>query len=420
MSLAGTGASPDHAHRPSDDRLTVPQRERDLRFVDRVHRLRMLGLGLGFLCVGSVFHVHGASAVAWALLVAHGLFWAHIARYLAAHSADPLRAEYRHLAIDSTLGGFWVALMHFALLPSVLIVTMLSVDKVAVGGPRFLLRTSAGLAAACLITSAALGFPMDLETPMSVMLACMPFLIAYPLAISVVMHKLGRKVANQNRWLAQVSSTDDLTGLANRRQGLAAAAQALARYRRHGGAAVLIVLDIDRFKTINDRHGHPAGDRVLRLVAQVLRENVRATDTAARYAGDEFLLVLPETDLGGAEELAKRIRERFSETLAPFPDANCSVSLGAAEAYEDMVDVEDWIQQADTALYRAKEGGRDRLVAAPRVEVGPRRSASDAALAGAVSCGTMPRVEAVRSLLQVAGGTPTRGSNARLNAASES
>jgi len=370
LSVAGTGASFDPADRPADD-PSARHGERDLRFVERVHRLRTLGLGLGFLCVASVFRLHGASAFAWTLLVMHGLLWPHLARYLATRSANPGRAEFRHLALDSTLGGFWVALMHFNLLPSVVIVTMLSVDKVVVGGPRFLLRTSACLAAACIATSAALGFAVDLDTPMSVAVACTPFLVAYPLAISLVMHELARKVRQQNRWLAQVSSTDELTGLGNRRQGLAAAARALERYRRHGGDAVLIVLDIDRFKSINDRHGHPAGDRVLRRVAQVLLENMRATDTATRYAGDEFLLVLPDTNLEGAAEMAKRIRERFSEALARDFDANCSVSLGAAAAYEDMVDVEDWIQQADTALYRAKEGGRDRLVAAPSVVVGP-------------------------------------------------
>ena len=248
-----------------------------------------------------------------------------------------------------------------------LLVTMLSVDKIAVGGPRFAWRTTACLLAACAATSAGLHFAVDLETPMSVVVACMPFLVAYPLAISVVMHRLATKVADQNRWLARVSSTDELTGLANRRQGLAAAAVALARYRRHRGSAVLIVLDIDRFKEVNDRHGHPAGDRVLRHVAKTLFENARITDTVARYAGDEFLMVLPDTNLEGAAELAKRIRARFAEALEAFPGVNCTVSLGAAEAYEDMADVEDWIQQADTALYRAKEGGRDRLVAAPKV-----------------------------------------------------
>ena len=129
----------------------------------------------------------------------------------------------------------------------------------------------------------------------------------------------------------------------------------------------MIVLDIDRFKEVNDRHGHPAGDRVLRSVARTLLDNTRITDTAARYAGDEFLLVLPDTNLQGATEMAKRIRAQFAEAFESFPDVGCTVSLGAAEVYEDMADVEDWIQQADAALYRAKEGGRDRLVAAPSV-----------------------------------------------------
>lgn len=356
------------------------QRERDQRFVDRIHRLRTLGLGLGFLCVASVFRLHGASAIAWGALIVHGLVWPHVARYLALRSARPVRTEFRSLTLDSTLGGAWVALMHFNVLPSVLLVTMLSVDKIAVGGPRFLLRTTACLVAACAATSAALGFAVETETPMSVVVACMPFLIAYPIAISMVMHRLARKVADQNRWLARVSSTDELTGLANRRQGLAAAGQALARFRRFGGSAVLIVLDIDHFKEINDRHGHPAGDRVLRHVAKTLLENTRVTDTVARYAGDEFLLVLPDTSLEGADELAKRIRARFVEAFAPFPGVNCTVSLGAAEAYADMADVEDWIQQADTALYRAKEGGRDRLVTAPKVVDVPtgKDSAEDA------------------------------------------
>lgn len=347
--------------------LDASKPARELRFVARIHRLRTLGSALGFLCVASVFHLHGAPAFAWILLAAQAFVWPHAARHLALRNNEPVRCEYRNLALDSMLGGVWIALMHFCLLPTVLLVTMLSVDKVAVGGPRLLLRTSVGLVVTCVLTSALIGFPVDLATPMSVIVACTPFLAGYPLAISVVMHGLASSVAHQNRWLARVSSTDELTGLANRRQGLVAAAQALARYRRHGGRAVLIVLDIDRFKEINDRHGHPAGDRVLRHVAATLLENIRRTDTAARYAGDEFLLVLPDTDAQGAAELGKRIRAHFAAAFEQLPGVNCTVSMGAAEAYADMADVEDWIQQADTALYRAKEAGRDRLVAAPPI-----------------------------------------------------
>jgi diguanylate cyclase (GGDEF)-like protein len=191
--------------------------------------------------------------------------------------------------------------------------------------------------------------------------------------VSHVTHGLATTIWRQNRWLAQLSSTDELTGLANRRQGMAAAEQALARHRRHGLAAVLVVLDIDRFKAVNDRYGHPVGDQILRQVALTLRRCTRITDTPARYAGDEFLLVLPETDLPGVMELAKRIRAELGATIfEQAPGLSCTVSLGAAEADRDMADVEDWIQKADAALYDAKATGRDRLVSAPTVGVSQR------------------------------------------------
>jgi diguanylate cyclase len=343
-------------------------RERDLRFVARMHRMRTLGLGLGFFCVASVFFIRGAPWFVWALLIAHGFAWPHVARLAASRSARPAAFERANLFVDSALGGAWIALMHFNLLPSVLLATMLTVDKIGVAGFRFASRTTVALAVACLATSAALGFRVELETPMSVVVACLPFLVAYPLAIAGVMHSLASRVAQQNRWLAHVSATDELTGLPNRRQGLLAAAQTLAYQRRHGGAAVLVVIDIDRFKQINDRYGHPAGDDILRRVAKTLRECSRAIDTPARYAGDEFLLVLPVTTLEGATELTKRIRnELAAATFDTAPGLRCTISLGAAEAHTDMADVEDWIQQADATLYEAKARGRDQMVCAPRV-----------------------------------------------------
>jgi diguanylate cyclase len=352
--------------------IVAAHRARDLRFVKRIHLLRTLGLGLGFLCVASVFRLHHEPLALWAALVAHGFAWPHIARLLAIRSDDPARVERRSLALDSALGGVWVALMQFSLLPSALLVTMLCVDKIGVGGFRFALKLTAGLVAACVLTSALRGFAVDLRSPMSVIVACIPFLVAYPMAIAHVMHMLANKVARQNRRLMEISQTDELTGLANRREGLAAATRELSRHRRNGGPAVLIVLDIDRFKEINDRYGHPAGDEILRAVALLLRKSSRATDTPARYAGDEFLLVLPETDLEGAAEMAKRIREQLAAaSFERAPDYHCTVSLGAAEAHDEMADVEDWIQQADAALYRAKAAGRDRMVCAPRIAVSP-------------------------------------------------
>jgi len=338
---------------------------RDLSFVGRVHLLRTLGLGLGFLCVASVLRLHEDSLGWWILLVAHGLAWPHAAWLLAMRSADPRRAELRNLMVDSALGGVWIAVMQFNLLPSVLLATMLSVDKVSVGGPSLLARTSGLLVAGCVVTSAALGVPIDIATPMSVIVACMPFLVAYPLAISFVTYSLARKLAQQNRRLDELGRTDGLTRLDNRRQGFASAETELARHRRTGRPAVLAILDVDRFKETNDRYGHPTGDEVLCGVADTLRRCCRAVDVVARYGGDEFLLVFSETDLRGAEVAAKRIRQQLDAlTFENAPDLRCTVSIGAAEANHETTNIGAWIQRADAALYRAKDAGRDRFMGA--------------------------------------------------------
>src|SRR5262249_54755995 len=280
------------------------------------------------------------------------------------------RAESRNLLADSALGGMWIAVMQFNLLPSVLVAAMLSVDKISVGGPSFLLRTSALLLAGCALTSAALGFPVNLGTPMAVIVGCIPLLLVYPVAVSGVSFRFARRLARQNKRLDELGRTDGLTGLANRRQCFALAETELARHYRTGRPAALLIMDIDHFKDINDRYGHPMGDEVLCSVAEILRRCCRETDTPTRYGGDEFLVMLPETDLHGAEEAARRIRgELVTLRFAKAPDLRCTVSLGAAEAGRDITNVDVWIQQADGALYRAKAAGRDRFVAAgPRIE----------------------------------------------------
>jgi len=239
--------------------------------------MRTLGLGLGSLCVGSVFWLHDEPWFLWVLLALYVFVWPHVANFVALRSAEPSRWEFRNLALDSALGGVWIALMNFNLLPSVLLLTMLTVDKIAAGGIRLALPTTSLLFITCLVTSAALGFPLDVSSPNAVIVACIPFLVTYPLAVSNVMYALQNTVARQNRRLLQISSTDELTGLANRREGFAAAEHALERHRRSGAPAVLIVLDIDRFKRVNDRWGHPAGDQVLCGVANMLRQCSRAS-----------------------------------------------------------------------------------------------------------------------------------------------
>jgi diguanylate cyclase len=337
-------------------------RARNESLVRRIHRLRTLGLALGFLCVASVLELHDAPPIAWLLLAVNAFAWPHFALLLALRSGDARRAEVRNLTVDSALGGVWIAVMQFSLLPSVLVVTMLSADKISVGGARLLIRTLALLVGACATTSALLGFPVDVATPMSVIVACAPILMIYPVALSAVAYRLASKVTQQNRRLEELGRTDILTGLANRRQCFAEAQVELERHFRTGRPVSLIILDVDHFKDINDDYGHPAGDEVLRGLAVALRACCRAIDTPARYGGDEFMVILPETDLRGAEEVAGRIRDHMkSVTIERAPDLHCTVSLGAAEVRRNIKDVGTWIQRADAALYRAKAGGRDRF-----------------------------------------------------------
>lgn len=347
-------------------------------FVRRVHRLRTLGLGLGFLCVASVLRLHDAPDWMWAAAALHAFVWPHVAWWLATSSADPVRAEFRNLLVDSVLGGAWIALMQFNLLPSALIASMLVADKIAAAGMRYALRHAAAMMLACAATSALCGFALSLDSPMSVVTACLPLLIVYPISLSAVLHRLGTKFAQQNKRLARLSATDELTELGNRRHGLAAAERALAARLRKGGPATVVMIDVDHLKTVNDRYGHPAGDELLQAVGEALQRCVRTTDTAARYAGDEFLLVLPDTDVPGAEELAKRIRQQLAATeLASAPDWHCAVSFGAAEAPDDD-DLERWIALSDAALYRAKSAGRDRFMSIANDAPAPEQERSPA------------------------------------------
>lgn len=341
------------------------ERTRQMRFVRRIHRMRTLGLALGFICVATVLQMHQSSLGWWIALAVNAFVWPHLAWRLATHSAQPTRFEIRNLMVDSALGGVWIAVMQFNLLPSVVLATMLSVDKIGVGGLPLLARTSALLIAACAATSALLGFAVQVTTPMDVMLATLPLLVVYPLAIGTATYSLASKLARQNKRLDELGRTDALTGLANRRECLSLVGTELARHRRNGRPAVLVILDIDNFKEINDRYGHPIGDEVLCEIARVLRESSRRSDSVARYGGDEFVMMLPETTVRGAEEASRRIRARLEGVkFDRAAGLRCTVSLGAAEASKEM-DVGAWVREADAALYRAKLAGRDRFVAAP-------------------------------------------------------
>jgi len=158
--------------------------------------------------------------------------------------------------------------------------------------------------------------------------------------------------------------TDSLTGLANRRQFEERLGRIVAETNRFGGSCALVVLDIDRFKHVNDTFGHQAGDEVLRRVATTLQQAVRVVDLCARYGGEEMALLLPQTDLSGAARLAERLRQSVADRviLAGAHEISITVSLGVAAYPEGARDGEELFAAADRALYEAKRKGRNRVV----------------------------------------------------------
>ncbi|WP_287880890.1 diguanylate cyclase [Aquitalea sp.] len=169
-----------------------------------------------------------------------------------------------------------------------------------------------------------------------------------------------------NAYLAQLVRLDGLTGLLNRRSGDEVLQQEWLRSQRSGLQAVLIMLDIDHFKQVNDEYGHDVGDRVIERVAMLLLEHTRAIDTAIRYGGEEFLLVLPQTTLEGGMQLAERLRQQMAGRALHCNDREIEVtiSLGVAATSIVMQDKAAWVKQADMALYKAKRAGRNRVVEA--------------------------------------------------------
>jgi len=345
--------------------LEGPGRNRDqnLRFAQRMYIPRVVGLGAGFFAVASVLYQSHAHALAWAALIFNGFVWPHLAYLLARRSADPHRTEIRNLLADSAGGGVWIAVMGFNLLPSVLLAAMLAMDKISVGGPRLLTRAVALQLAGCAVTVTLLSVDLQPATTMLNVVGSLPLLIAYPIAVGIATFRLSRKVRDQNRLLQMLSRTDGLSGLLNRTCWVEAVSGELSRIERNGGPASLLMLDIDHFKLINDRHGHPAGDEVIRSVAGLVRATLRDYDTAGRYGGEEFGVILPDTGIECATAIAERIRLRIeAATLERESNIRCTISIGIAAATPDVRDVRDWIERADRALYRAKALGRNRTV----------------------------------------------------------
>jgi diguanylate cyclase (GGDEF)-like protein len=175
-----------------------------------------------------------------------------------------------------------------------------------------------------------------------------------------------QRLWRENRTLAHQATRDELTGLFNRRGFFGTSIPLASLAQRNHSVIGLLMIDLDHFKMVNDRHGHKAGDTILRAIADLLKANLRASDVAGRYGGEEFIVLLPSTSRGSAAETAEKIRHLVES--APLEGIPLTLSIGLAEGRirsSPTEELQALIQQADAALYRAKESGRNRVERGP-------------------------------------------------------
>ncbi|WKL51189.1 diguanylate cyclase [Pseudomonas kielensis] len=336
-----------------------------LSFAKRIYKPRIIGLGIGCISVAAALYPLGVPTWVWALLGFNAVCWAHLAYQLATRSASPYQAERRNLLIDSLLGGFWAATMHFNPLATVTILSMMAMNNVAAGGLRLLVQ---GILAQLLgigISWALLGAGFSPQVSQLQVYACLPMLTLYPLAVGMVCYRLAIKLSEHKRALSALSRTDSLTGLLNHGAWKDLLHVSFRECQQQQVQATIGLIDIDHFKAINDTYGHIVGDSVLRQLSAELKRNLRQNDLAGRYGGDEFCVILPNLSLDQATEVMERLRLVFADYRHPaIAQLKVSLSIGLATYQAHFSDAGQWLEAADKALYSAKSNGRNRISSA--------------------------------------------------------
>ncbi|MEX2501760.1 MAG: GGDEF domain-containing protein [Trueperaceae bacterium] len=174
------------------------------------------------------------------------------------------------------------------------------------------------------------------------------------------MTRTQRELERERAHFERQAGTDVLTGLANRQQVLQALSAEIARAARNDTRLAVLLLDVDRFKEVNDAFGHPAGDAVLRAVAEILTSESRSYDVVARLGGDEFLCLLPDSEPNHVEAFGQRIADRVRAVRLSEAPTPLTISVGVVRAAPND-DPSSVLSRVDVALYDAKRAGRDRV-----------------------------------------------------------
>lgn len=332
------------------------------RFVRRMYLMRILGTFLCFFPILSVLlELHRPSWLIM-LLGINAFIWPTVAFLRSRHSETPMTIEHQNLVLDAGAGGFWIAMMALNPLPSVVIATILLSDRLSAGGFDLMRKAGLVMLGAFAASWVAQGMRVDLTVSQYTMFATLPLIAIYMLALSVLTDTIAVKLRTKTRELERIAMMDPLLDIANRRLLEKRIQYELDKLRDAPRNSVLMFIDIDNFKEVNDRFGHKVGDALLVTVSKILHLATRKSDTPARLGGDEFVILLPDTTPDEAQKVAQKIMDLAAVmTVAQEHAFRCTLSIGIASATQEMLNVTDWLKFADDALYKAKRRGKNQI-----------------------------------------------------------
>lgn len=340
---------------------TAPSR--GASFVRRIHKPRLIGCVLSSVFIYFAIEPLDPPGWLWVWMALNGFVWPFLSKWIALTRKDPYRAEYVNLMCDAVFCGFWIAAMHFNLLPSVLLLSMVTMNDVAAGGLRFLLVGTALRVLGIALGGALLGSGFHPGTTEPQVYGCLPMLLVYPLLVGLTSYRLAIRISQHKKAFEIISSLDSMTSLLNQKSWLEQLGREFFLCRAGKETATVALLDIDDFKAVNDQHGHLAGDAVILRLSHHLRTELRDIDVAGRYGGDEFCVIFRNLRAVRAREILERVRGQFSgmvEGRHGLPEVG--LSIGVAEYSSLYASELDWLKAADAALYRAKQAGKNQVL----------------------------------------------------------
>lgn len=352
----------------------------------RIYVPRLVGYNLGFILLSVNFYQYNVGIPFWIYLLGVTFSWPHLAYYIATHSNNQKKAEFRNLTIDAFLMGITLPMMSFRLLPSLTIAGMSLLTSIAAGGFSFLIRGVLFFILGTVILIPFIGLHIKPESTLFIEIFCLPPLIIYSMAIASATYSLAKKydkarasissqkvkledayeeIERQRDRLDTLSKIDGLTGIPNRRRFDEYLELQWQNTQRSGSPLSVIMIDIDHFKAYNDFYGHGGGDECLKKVALTLSEtSKRPNDIVARYGGEEFVCLLPATDLDGAVKLADEMCENVRCLSLPHEKSSTAqfitISLGVSSMIPTKaLSYKTLLEKADQALYNAKNDYRN-------------------------------------------------------------